>query len=98
MNQPHDAQTAQHVDGEVRIAGSDDDPVGQQLHAVFRNQGLALRDCAQLAREHAHERRRQMLGDEDRNADLFRQTLEQGAKRMDAARAVFKSRDAGALR
>ena len=41
--------------------------------------------AAELAREHAHERDRQMLGDEDRHADRLRQRVEQCAERMDAA-------------
>ena len=41
------------LDGQVGVAGRDDDPVGQQLHAVLGDQRLALGDRAELAREDA---------------------------------------------
>ena len=44
-----------------------------------------LRGGAELAREHRHERRGQMLGDEDRHADPRRKLGEEGVERVDAA-------------
>ena len=69
----------------MRIARRDDHAVGKQRHPFFRNQRLALGCNAQLAGEHRHERRRQMLRDEDRHADALRERLEEAVQRMDAA-------------
>ena len=70
---------------EVRVARSDEDAVRQQGHSVLGDNAFTSRDAAELAREHRHERRRQMLGHEDRNPNPLGQRLKETAERMDAA-------------
>ena len=69
----------------MRVARSDEDAVGKQRHSVLGDHAFTARDAAELARKNRHERRRQMLGDEDRNPDPLGQRLKQTAERMDAA-------------
>src|SRR6185295_9544651 len=69
---------------EMRISRRYQDAVRHHGHAVLGDASLATSDAAKLAREHAHERDRQMLGDEDRNADLRRQRVEQRTQRVNA--------------
>jgi len=64
------------------IAGCDEDHVGLERHAVLGNDRRTARHGTKLARKHPHERYRQMLGDEDRHADLLRQGMEQRTERM----------------
>ena len=69
----------------MRVARREQDAVGKQRHPVLGDHRLAQRGGAQLARKHRHERSRQMLGDEDRNADPLGQHVEQDAERVDSA-------------
>src|SRR6185312_8012342 len=69
LGQAHHGAVLPRVHRKVRIAGRDQDVVGLERHAVLRNHGWPMRDGAELAREYRHERKRQMLGQEDWNAD-----------------------------
>src|SRR3954468_11599196 len=70
----------------MRIAGRDKDSIGGQAHALFGDQRFPACNPAELAREHAHERDRQMLRDKDRYTNLPWQGVEEGSESMDAAR------------
>ena len=50
------------------------------------------RNDAELAREHRHERRRQMLGNEDRNADPLGQRLEKDRRARGSRRSTRRPR------
>ena len=67
------------------IAGRQQDEVGAQLHPILGDHRLALGDRAELPGEYGDERNRQMLRDENRNADAFGKRLKQHSKRMNSA-------------
>ena len=53
VGQSNDGAGGVGFERQMRVARSNEDAVGQQLHAVFRDHGFAARDRAELAREHA---------------------------------------------
>jgi hypothetical protein len=69
----------------MRVAGRDDDPPGPQPQPVGRDLARAIADHRELRGEIGHERGRQMLRDQDRQAEGRRDLCEQRAERVDAA-------------
>ena len=84
MGQPNNGPAGPRLNRQVRVAGRNKDDVDLEPHAVLGDDRRTPRDRAELASENAHEGNRQMLGDEDRYADLARQRMEQGTQRVDA--------------
>ena len=72
------------VDGQMRIAGGQQDTIGKQRHAILGHKRLAVGDSTKLASKHWHERHGKVLRHQDRNADALRQRLEQHSERMDS--------------
>jgi hypothetical protein len=69
----------------MSIAWRDKNPVGQQRHPVFGDHCVSARDGSELTSEYTHERDREVLGDEYRDADPLRKSVEQYAQSMDTA-------------